>query len=212
MANHEEDVRRFTKIGELRYRLCNDTEGSCDDGNGRFLPDIVEEQFHGNPWETKQEIQYLEESCAWEEAPEKTVAEILGGRLSLVNMSESSDAEVKNSLQKILLLLKKHGVEIECVKGRRCDELSGAPVLFLQTKELSTCKHGESMFSQTKTQVVSPETQVAVKLTPSTFKVLSPEEIRRMYSQIINDILPARMKDMNGLDNPVQTWLVDLGL
>ena len=33
-----------------------------------------------------------------------------------------------------------------------------------------------------------------------------------MYSQIIDKILPEPMKDLSELRNPVQTWLVDLGL
>lgn len=214
MANHEEDVRKFCKIIELRCRLDSDTNGRCDDGFGGFFPDIVETKFHGQPWEPKREIQYLEESCVWEEAPEKTVAEILGGRFTIINMFESSDAEVKSSLKKILLLLKEHGVEIEieCVKGPHADERSGAPVLFLQTQEISASAYEEPSFTAIKTQIASSETQVAVKLNSSTFKVLSPEEIRNMYSKIISDILPARMKDMSELHNPVQTWLVDVEL
>ena len=203
MANHEEDVQMFCRMGELRYRLETDTGGDCDDGAGGFLPDIVEKQFHGQSWEINKEIQYLEESCIWEEAPEKTVAEILGGRLSLINMSESSDAEVESSLLKILILLKEHGVEIECVNKSLFGELSGAPVLLLHARKISNCA-----FEETAT----PQKRLAVKLNSTTFKILSPEEIRRMYSQIITEILPAPMKDLSELHNPVQTWLVDLGV
>ena len=42
MANHEEDVQMFCRMGELRYRLETDTGGDCDDGAGGFLPDIAE--------------------------------------------------------------------------------------------------------------------------------------------------------------------------
>lgn len=214
MANHEEDVQNLCKIGELRNRLDVATRRLCDDDAGGFLPDIVENKFHGQPWEPKREIQYLEESCVWEEAPEKTVAEILGGRFTIINLSESSDAEVKSSLKKILLLLGEHGVEIaiECVKGRHADERSGAPVLFLQTHEISDGAYEEDSFAAIKTQISSPETQIAVKLNSTTLKILSPEEIRKMYSKIINEILPAPMKDMSELHNPIQTWLVNLGL
>lgn len=213
MANHEEDVQYFCKIVELRYRLDSDTNERCDDGFGGVLPDIAN-KLTGQYWPPEKEIQYLEESCVWEEAPEKTVAEILGGQLEIVNEHEASDAEVKSSLKKILLLLKEHGVEIEieCVKGPHADECSGAPVLFLQTQEISASAYEEPSFTAIKTQIASSETQVAVKLNSSTFKVLSPEEIRKMYSKIISDILPERMKDMSELHNPVQTWLVDVEL
>ena len=203
MAYYEEDGLKLWKIGELRYRLETDTNGFCDDGVGGFLPDIVEKQFHGQSWEINKEIQYLEESCMWEEAPVKTVAEILGGRLSLINMSESSDAEVESSLLKILILLKEHGVEIECVNKSLFGELSGAPVLLLHARKISNCA-----FEETAT----PQKRLAVKLNSTTFKILSPEEIRNMYSQIIDKILPERVKDLSELRNPVQTWLVDLGL
>ena len=193
----------FCRMGELRNLIELYTHGCCDDDAGGFLPDIAEKRSPGQYWKTQQEIQYLEESCIWEEAPEKTVAEILGGRLSLINMSESSDAEVESSLLKILILLKEHGVEIECVNKSLFGELSGAPVLLLHARKISNCA-----FEETAT----PQKRLAVKLNSTTFKILSPEEIRRMYSQIITEILPAPMKDLSELHNPVQTWLVDLGL
>ena len=203
MAYYEEDGLKLCKIGELRYRLETDTNGFCDDGVGGFLPDIVEKQFHGQSWEINKEIQYLEESCMWEEAPVKTVAEILGGPLPPINMSKSSDAEVEKSLLDILIRLKKHGVEIECVNRSLSEELSGAPVLLLHAKEISNCALEET---------ATPQMRLAVKLNSTTFKILSPEEIRNMYSQIIDKILPERVKDLSELRNTVQTWLVDLGL
>ena len=203
MANHEEDGQMFCRMGELRYRLEVYTHGCCDDDAGGFLPDIAEKRSPGQYWKTQQEIQSLEESCAWEEAPEKTVAEILGGPLPPINMSKSSDAEVEKSLLDILIRLKKHGVEIECVNRSLSEELSGAPVLLLHAKEISNCALEET---------ATPQMRLAVKLNSTTFKILSPEEIRNMYSQIIDKILPEPMKDLSELRNPVQTWLVDLGL
>lgn len=193
----------FCRMGELRYRLETDTGGDCDDGAGGFLPDIAEKLSPGQYWESQQEIQYLEESCIWEEAPEKTVAEILGDFPSPINMAKSSDAEVEKSLLDILIRLKKHGVEIECVNRSLSEELSGAPVLLLHAKEISNCALEET---------ATPQMRFAVKLNSTTFKFLSPEEIRNMYSQIIDKILPERVKDLSKLNNPVQTWLVDLGL
>lgn len=213
MANHEEDVQNFCKIVELRYRLDSDTNCRCDDGFGGVLPDIAN-KLTGQYWPPEKEIQYLEESCVWEEAPEKKVDEILGGQLEIVNEHEASDAEVKSSLKKILSCLFEHGVEIgieiEYTIGEDFNELSVATILFLQPKEVSVWAYEEASSVPLATQVALSETLVAVKLNPSTFKVLTSEEVRRVYKKIVTEILPAPVKDMRQLHAPAQTWLINI--